>query len=243
MNQNIEKDFLKASSYAHMRKSDRELGSKAPALEMPYEGTLIELKPVSLITLDQMTLKEALLTRKTHRLYKDKALTFAELSYALYMTQGVKVQKDDLATFRTVPSAGARHPFETYVYIKSVQGLEEGFYRYIASKHALIKEENKKLSLDTVFKASRGQKSILSATVTFIWVADSYRTTHRYSTRGIRYIFLDAGHVCQNLYLIATEMQSGVCAIAAYDDQMMNDMFDFDGVNQFVCYIATLGKI
>jgi len=64
----------------------------------------------------------------------------------------------------------------------------------------------------------------------------------RYTERGYRYILLDAGHVCQNLYLAAEGLGCGVCAIAAYDDDLFNQAFGLDGVNQFVVYAASLGK-
>jgi SagB-type dehydrogenase family enzyme len=67
--------------------------------------------------------------------------------------------------------------------------------------------------------------------------------TYRYSERGYRYMFLDAGHVAQNLYLVAKDFNAGVCAIAAYDDEKMNALLGLDGEHQFVIYMASLGKI
>jgi SagB-type dehydrogenase family enzyme len=64
----------------------------------------------------------------------------------------------------------------------------------------------------------------------------------RYGERGYRYLHLDAGHACQNLYLSAGSIDCGVCAIAAFSDDHMNDVLGFDGVERFVLYIATVGK-
>ena len=66
--------------------------------------------------------------------------------------------------------------------------------------------------------------------------------TWRYGTRGYRYLHLDAGHVCQNLYLAAGSIQCGVCAIAAYEDEDVNRFLGIDGVEQFAIYLASLGK-
>jgi SagB-type dehydrogenase family enzyme len=83
---------------------------------------------------------------------------------------------------------------------------------------------------------------VKKSAVTFIWVAVPYRMTWRYGERGYRYLLLDAGHVCQNLYLAAENISSGVCAIAAYHDAMFNELLGLDGENQFVIYLGTVGK-
>jgi SagB-type dehydrogenase family enzyme len=66
--------------------------------------------------------------------------------------------------------------------------------------------------------------------------------TWRYSQRGYRYLHLDAGHVCQNLYLSAESVGCGVCAIAAFLDEEINPAMGIDGENEFVIYVATVGK-
>jgi len=83
---------------------------------------------------------------------------------------------------------------------------------------------------------------VANCAVTFIWAADFYRMSWRYGERGLRYIYIDAGHVCQNLYLAAEAINSGVCAIGAYEDDIINEILGLDGENQFTVYVATLGK-
>lgn len=65
----------------------------------------------------------------------------------------------------------------------------------------------------------------------------------RYGERGYRYLHIDAGHVCQNLYLVAETIDAGVCAIAAFDDEALNRALEIDGKQQWAIYIAALGKI
>jgi SagB-type dehydrogenase family enzyme len=86
------------------------------------------------------------------------------------------------------------------------------------------------------------QQFILRGGVVFIWTAVSYRTTWRYGKRGNRDLHLDAGHVCQNLYLAAEATGCGTCAIAAFDDDDMNAILGINGSDQFVIYLATVGK-
>jgi len=92
-------------------------------------------------------------------------------------------------------------------------------------------------------EASLGQQFVLHAGVVFLWVAVPYRMTWRYSERGYRELHKDAGHICQNLYLAAEAVGCGVCAIAAYDDEAMAALLGIDGVEQFVIYLATAGKV
>ena len=60
------------------------------------------------------------------------------LSYLLWCTQGVKEVFQGNATLRNVPSAGARHAFETYLLINNVDGITPGLYRFLALEHSLI---------------------------------------------------------------------------------------------------------
>jgi SagB-type dehydrogenase family enzyme len=86
------------------------------------------------------------------------------------------------------------------------------------------------------------QKQILRSAVTFLWDAVAARTVWRYDQRGYRYMHLDAGHVCQNLYLAAEAIGCGVCAIAAFDDVLLNQAVNLDGQREFIIYAASLGK-
>ena len=95
---------------------------------------------------------------------------------------------------------------------------------------------------DKLVDACLGQVFIKNSAVTFIWVAVPYRMTWRYSERGYRYMFLDAGHVGQNLYLAAEGIDCGACVIGAYDDDAVNNLLGFDGKELFVIYMASVGK-
>ncbi len=82
----------------------------------------------------------------------------------------------------------------------------------------------------------------MHSAVTFLWVAVPYRMTWRYQERGYRYLHLDAGHVCQNLYLAAEAIDAGVCAVAAFDDDALNTLLCLDAKEAFVIYLAAVGK-
>ncbi|NLI92306.1 MAG: SagB/ThcOx family dehydrogenase [Peptococcaceae bacterium] len=137
------------------------------------------------------------------RKYSEEPVTLGELSYLLWCTQGVKEIVPAVTTFRTVPSAGSCHAFETYMQVNHVHGLKPGIYRFLALKHALMVIDQEDKLIDKITEACLGQSFIKDAAVVFFWAAVKEGMVWRYGERGYRYLLLDAGHVCQNLYLSA----------------------------------------
>lgn len=244
MTREIGREFMEKTKYQHLEESEQDKGLPQPPLEAEYDdkAVLIDLPPVDKIKVKNIDLRDVIESRKTVRKYGDTSLTIEELSYLLWCTQGVKQIVSRPATLRNVPSAGARHAFETYLYIRKVDGITSGLYRYLAIEHKLIEVNLESKVSEKLTISCENQKFIENNGVTFIWTASSYRMKWRYGERGYRYIHLDAGHVCQNLYLSAETVDCGVCAMAAFDDDKINDLLGLDGENDFVVYIASLGK-
>jgi len=96
---------------------------------------------------------------------------------------------------------------------------------------------------DKVGRACRGQTFVGRGAVVFIWTVIPYRAEWRYSVVAPKMIALDAGHLCQNLYIAATAIGAGTCAIGAYDQQAMDALLGVDGKEEFVIYAAPVGKI
>jgi len=215
-----------------------------PPLELPYsaDATPIELPAPAEVHLPPLDVRTAIEQRMTIRQYSPEALTLEELSFLLWCTQGVKSINDRPATLRTVPSAGARHAYETYLLINRVEGLQPGLYRYVALKHALLPLELNAQVNPRLTEACQMQNQVAHSAVTFFWVCVVERMTWRYPERGYRYLFLDAGHICQNLFLAAEVLHCGVCPIGAFDDDALNSELNLDGVELFVAYAATVGK-
>lgn len=236
--------FLEMSKTRHMPVSDQSKGLPQPPLELvtPENLPLIELPSPQKISLPGIDLRAAIENRETRRAYSDESLTLEELSYFLWMTQGVKAVTDRPATKRTVPSAGARHAFETWLLVNRVDGLEPGLYRFFAIHHLLARMPAVEDIRQKLTEACGNQKHVFNSAVTFFWVAVVERMTWRYPARGYRYLFLDAGHVCQNLYLAAEQLGCGACAIAAYDDDLVNQNLQVNGKDLFTIYIASLGR-
>ncbi|MGA2669051.1 MAG: SagB/ThcOx family dehydrogenase [Ignavibacteria bacterium] len=239
----IGKEFLEKTKEKYFVETDQEKGLPRPPFELEYDRSkpIIELPKPEHIKLKDKHLRECIEKRRSLRDYSSKPLSPRELSYLLWCTQGVKeVTPKNL--LRNVPSAGARHPFETYILVKNVKGLKPGVYRFIGTKHSLIAHNLDEGIAQKIKDACSGQSLFDPCAVVFMWAAIAERMTWRYWERGYRYILIDAGHVCQNLYLAAESINCGACAVASYDDDELNKLLGLDGVNQFVVYLGVAGK-
>jgi SagB-type dehydrogenase family enzyme len=188
-------------------------------------------------------LQTAIAKRESHRRFTAESLSLDELAFLLWATQGVREKLHETAILRTVPSAGCRHPFETYLAILRVDGLEQGIYRYLPLDHSLAFVKTVDNLPAHLTAATRGQSFTGQAAVTFIWTAIPVRTEWRYAEASYKVIALDAGHVCQNLYLACEAVGAGTCAIAAYNQALTDELVGVDGDDEFTVYIAPVGKI
>lgn len=226
--------------------SDQNKEIKQPPLTKPFkeDAHIINLPKASKNILSKSEVHDCIKDRISHRKYIDCLISIDELSYLLWATQGVKdIKGDNYATLRTVPSAGARHPFETYLAVNRVEGLRKGIYRYLPLEHQLLFLHEEKNVEEKITKGTLGQKFAGTAAVSFIWTCTPYRGEWRYDYRSHKVMLLDAGHVCQNLYTACEGLGFGTCAIASYDQEYMDDMVEVDGKDEFVVYMAPVGRV
>ncbi|KPK86474.1 MAG: nitroreductase [Phycisphaerae bacterium SM23_33] len=240
----IGKEFMAGTRYRAMGPPDQSRGRAAPPLEMPLGPTedIVQIPQPGKFAVAPLDLSLAIERRQSLREYRPEPLSLEELSYLLWCTQGVKQVLGAQATRRTVPSAGARHAFETFLLINRVETLHPGLYRFLAIEHKLARLPAPADVADRAVEACLGQDFVATGAATFMWVADVYRMTWRYGQRGYRYLHLDAGHVCQNLYLAAEAVDCGACGIGAFDDHKVNALLGLDGQKHFAIYLAAVGK-
>lgn len=220
-------------------------GLRPPPVQksVPPDSRIIPLPTQKTWSIPPCDLQAAIANRESHRRFTADSLSLDELAFLLWGTQGVRKELHEAAVLRTVPSAGCRHPFETYLAVLRVDGLENGIYRYLPLDHSLVfvKEVDKLAGHLTA--ATRGQSFTGQSAVTFLWTAIPERTEWRYAEASYKVIALDAGHVCQNLYLACEAIGAGTCAIAAYEQTLADVLLGVDGEEEFCVYIAPVGKI
>lgn len=232
--------------------SGEQMRMPQPPLEKPWSGgKLISLTKEFEGVIKKSNILDIINDRKSRRLYSEEELTLDELAFLLWTTAGVKrvIGKERKATLRTVPSAGAKHPFDTYLFINRVKGLEPGLYHYLALEHKLEHMESNSDQVDRLTEASLGQAFFANSSVCFVWTVTPYRTEWRYTVKAQKYALIDIGHVCQNLYLACEAIGCGTCAIGAYDQELSDKLLHLDSnpssseENEFVIYAASVGKI
>ncbi|MBN1570765.1 MAG: SagB/ThcOx family dehydrogenase [Acidobacteria bacterium] len=177
--------------------------------------------------------------RSVRRYAPELTLSMDILSALLWASQGITAEAGDFQ-FRTVPSAGALYPIETYLMARAVDGLEQGIYHFrpYAFDLEFIKPGDFSQSLA---QAALGQNMVANAQVTFLWTAIVERSKWKYRQRAYRYIYLDAGHIAQNLYLAGTAAGLGICGIGALYDEAVNSLLGVDGIEETVLYMASAG--
>jgi SagB-type dehydrogenase family enzyme len=188
----------------------------------------------------ESNLWKLLLKRRSRREYaSDRSLKLNDLSALLWATQGLTAQFGD-TFFRTAPSAGGLYPVETYLCVRAVDGLEEGIYHFRPGDYDL--EFLKRGNFSTALTGAALQQTLfLAAQVAFIWSAVIARGSWKYDQRAYRYIYLDAGHIAENLYLAGEALGLGVCAVGAFYDDDVNRIMDLDGEKETVIYMAAVG--
>lgn len=240
------REFMK-SNFAALRgvRSDQSRGLPQPPLQLPcpQDAEVMRLPAVNPSVVTQRDVYQCLRDRRSHREYADANLTAEELSFLLWATQGVKKATDNgYCTFRPVPSAGARHPFETYLVLGRVDGIEPGVYRYLPLTHELLLRFRDRHAMNKIARAACDQAFLAQSAAVFVWSCVPYRGEWRYHLAAHKAMLIDAGHVCQNLYLACEAVRCGTCAVAAYDQDAVDSLLRLDGGDEFVVYLAPVGR-
>jgi SagB-type dehydrogenase family enzyme len=210
----------------------------------PYKEFSAALKHIPLNPPEQKGGKpiwEAIGQRRSQREFSPHPITFTELSQLLWATQGITARAWGY-DFRAVPSAGALYPIETYVVVNRVNDLNPGLYHFDIKENQLIvlKEGNIGSNLS---QTGLGQEMLEDASCIFIWTAIVARSRWKYRERAYRYIYMDAGHIGQNLYLAATALNLGCCTVGAFYDEEVDQLIGIEGGEEISIYLGAVGRI
>ena len=242
--------FLKANfQVLDEIETDRQKGLPFPPFQKEFDNDskLINLPEVSKDILLKNNLFDCLNDRRSIRKYSEESISLEQLSYLLWATQGIeKIMGNNTTTLRRVPSGGACHTFETYLMINMVEGLAKGIYRYIPLEHSLIfinTIQNMETKIDQATPKQPFVPNFASkSAVIFAWSCIPYRAEYKFDITAHKKILLDAGHLCQNLYIAAESIDCGTCAIGIYDQNLIDQMLNLDGENEFIVYMAAIGN-
>ncbi len=219
------------------KQTKRALNEPAPSIFLTYDYEEVVVLRKDVLNISTQTLHEVIQKRQSLRTYKPEPLSFDHLSYLCYETSHMHSYGEGRSK-RVIPTAGATHSLETYVYVNDVEGVKQGLYHFHpeSGNLGLINSDFDKNAFNkSLFNQLRG------APVVFIWSAIPYRGEYKYSYMAHKMIAMEAGHVCQNLYLAAEAIEGGAVAIGSYDQDEVDSLMGFDTNNEFVIYIATVG--
>ncbi|MFP3867157.1 MAG: SagB/ThcOx family dehydrogenase [Desulfobacteraceae bacterium] len=218
----------------------REQFPRAPAFkEYPPDVKRVSLPAISeQFKADFWTL---LRERRSRRDYLDSPVSQDELAGLLWGSQGVTLTFRNFA-FRAAPSAGALYPVETYVAVHQVTRLDPGIWHFQVRQFGLELVAPGDFRRELV-AAGLNQSFLGKAAVVFIWSGILHRSLWKYRQRAIRYLFLDAGHICQNLHLAATALGLGCCPVGAFFDGEVERLLQIDGQEEVALYLAAVGRV
>ena len=210
-----------------------------PSLYKQYpEAQKVELPDCA--ATETLTLHRALRTRKSVRRFSDRPLGPDRLSYLLWACTGIQ-RTEAGYEFRTAPSAGALYPVETYLVVNNADKIPSGLYHYAIRQHELEQLAQGDYS-SQIAAAALGQGMCARAAVVFVWSAVFDRSKFKYGQRAYRYIYLDAGHIAENLALASVSIGLGSCQIGALYDDRVNAILALDGTAESVLYMSAVGE-
>jgi len=217
----------------------RDWGQRPPQYKSYPNAPSIPLPAVG--DAQGLSLEAAIRQRRSIRAYAATPMTLKDLSSLLFYTDGINAERGG-TRLRAAPSAGALYPVETYIVAHRVEGLAAGLYHYTVQDHRLVQLHAGALDNEVV-RAGIMQGFLGEANITLILTAIFQRLRWKYQERAYRYALLETGHIGQNIYLAATSMGMGACAVGAFDDDAVNALVGVDGINEAAIYLLAVGEV
>lgn len=195
-----------------------------------------------------LSIEEVIESRRTVRRFSGESITVEQLSILLHFSYGITCTisnpslPEEHLSMRAAPSAGALYPLEIYLVAWNITGLESGLYHYCVVTHSL--EQLKagdfaKLACEYTMADDISN----TASALFVVTAIFQRTMLKYQDRGYRFVLLEAGHLAQNMCLMAAAMNLGILPIGAFLDDELNRLLGLDGVNETAVYPLAVGRV
>jgi len=210
---------------------------------LPFEGYPIFELPKHLPSLS-IGLQEAITTRTSTCNFVPHSISVESLALLLHYGYGINRDNKNIEfipPFRMVPSGGALYPLEIFFYSAHVKNLPPGVFHYNPAKNhmRLIIEgdQTEKLS-QSLISPEIGNNASLIIFITALFERSSFK----YGERSYRFVLLEAGHVAQNMNLIANGLGQGVLNIGGYYDREIDDFLGLDGVTHSTIYMLAMGN-
>jgi SagB-type dehydrogenase family enzyme len=198
----------------------------AAAVRPSWPGRAIDLRKVPASTEAPSPFARLLHERHSTRDFDDtRPITLDELARLLDSTARVQSKWKDGVDMegggpevsyaaRPYPSGGSAYELELYLTVANCEGLPRGFYHYDADRHALVPIVVRAPELEAQLMAAEFAMGATAAPQVLITIAARFgRVSWKYRSVAYSLILKDVGALLQTLYLTATDMELGGCAI------------------------------
>lgn len=190
----------------------------------------------------EMCLGKSIKSRRSRRKFSNGSIDLRKLSSLILYSSGIIFisKKDKNNKLRAYPSAGGRYPIELYLIVNNIESLDKGLYHFNVKENSLEPLLNADLS-KKIAKLT-GQDFVKKASVVFLLTGILDRTRIKYGDRGLRYIYMECGHITQNLYLISEALNLSCCSIGGFVDNEINKLLDIQFSSEKTLYLVAIGN-
>ena len=187
-----------------------------------------------------LSLEDAIAGRRSDREFGDQAISISELSTLLGMSYGRGLETAGERR-RPTPSGGGLYPLDLYVLQVPGRSLCKGVYHYHPGRHVL-QQVRPVCAVADLEAASMYPETVRAASAVLVVVGDLRRSRFKYGERAYRLALLEAGHVSQALYLIASALRIGIVALDGFYDDRVHSLLDVDGVSEIALTSLAVGR-
>jgi len=146
-------------------------------------------------------------------------------------------------SFHTAPSPGGLYPIDLYLLPLRIDGLDQGVWRYVPRYETLVADGDARQAAAAVesFAVPEEIITISQAAAILLLIARPWKVMRKYGDRGIRYLFIEAGAISENVHLACGALGLGSVDCASVHDDELHAALNFDGEMQLVVHTLFVG--
>jgi SagB-type dehydrogenase family enzyme len=190
----------------------------------------------------RMPLMNAIESRRSQRRFADAPISSTELGTLLRFGAGIVSGDGTGETGRAIPSGGGKYPVQLVACARTVDGIPPAIYGYDVPASSLVPLRTGTECCRAVQAASFTPTMVENAAVILLLVGILNRSTRKYGERGYRLAVQEAGHIAQNLTLVATALGLGSIVMAGFDEHDIERLLDLDGETETLLSSVVVGR-
>ena len=238
---NLDNEFADNVTSAKKQRQ-RALTDPSPKLFWKNNNDAIHLPPCD--KMESNHILEIMKRRRTRRNVLPESISLQQLSECLYAGVGITgfVQSETaVLPLKMTPSGGARNPYEAYILVRDVLGLEAGVYHYSAIEHSIKFISALPEKAPKTFVQNQDWADEMPAIIFLVAVLE--RVTWKYSDpNAYRVVMIEAGHIAQNMMLACTNNELTACPTAALNHSEISEVLGLSAITQTPVYALLIGK-